>query len=454
MGLTGKLNKWLGALAALACVVAAPARAQTPTEINRAALQQQINDLLPNNTTGQITPFYMREILLNITASTGTLLDPFTNITLSGVWNQAFTTDPPITASGFGASLNNNANYSGLSVTLKPFPGYSGYDGLTVVADSPVGSTVIQVNGVGSYVEVHGAGTLDGTGDGVNYFGVCLAGDLTAHNGGNCWFGNGAGADDSTPGTYTGSTTARRLTGIEYDAYVYHDDTTVLAFTATPANATTAFPHGRVYAFVAQPATAGDDFWNGAFVSQDGAAATALVVGKLGGGGGTQYSQFIAFAYSISGAPLVYNMQVDNSGILELTGSVQIGKPSGSTVDSGFLQFLYTNSGTPGSISLFADVDGNIDDTGGFSIGPQAGTTVFSNFLFFNYVNASTPGHSTISASNTGLFIFDHGILAATGTIGATAYLTGTGGTTAGVTCATGSPTSSFAAVGGIVTHC
>lgn len=57
----------------IAGAVAAPA--QTPSSITRSQMQIQINDLIIDNTTGQITPSNMRSILLNITQSTAALLD-------------------------------------------------------------------------------------------------------------------------------------------------------------------------------------------------------------------------------------------------------------------------------------------------------------------------------------------------------------------------------------------
>ncbi len=376
---------WLGVLLSLLCGVAC---AQTTT----SQLVSDIQSKTTNRGAGSITEFTVRSLLLEIAngkcglaqaadcvlpagaaaanlnlgsnVATG-LTQPLTGSgslvaavsptittpTISGVFNQAYTSNPAITASGYGVSFNNNAPYSALSVVTAIFGNYTGYDALSAVADLPPSSTVIQANAVGGYCRARAANITSETGGFcVDYFGTATA----EGQGSAVWGINIALGDDHTPGTYISSTLAHLIIGYEPDFYVYRSDTKIYAVQLAPANSSTVNP-ALALGFIVSPGPNGNGFWADAFVSQAGAATNALVIGALGTASGS-WSQYEVFNYyNSSGVSQNVNVQADSLGRL-LVSAPFVVSSSYLIADS---VSLYNGAGSSAATMTNAPVAGN-----------------------------------------------------------------------------------------------
>lgn len=337
-------------------------------------------------------------------------------------------TGTPLRASGSGATLNDNANFTGRSLLQPHFSGYLGYDGLSVVADLPAGSTIYQTNAMGAYCIAHASQTSPGaSGQCVQYFGAAVA----AGQASSVWGSNWALIDDPSRTAVRGSTKARTLVGSEADFYVNRDDSSVDGFTvAGNSLVAPSYSAGFTVKNLSQMASIP---WQYGFLTQDGAATNAVVIGAQARSGASVYSQFLHMRYrDAKGTPRQTTLQADPSGGVHITNAG--GSPSlsvdGQALTSSVLAF--SQAGKPlWKWYTSSDAHGGSND----------GSNLY---LSFHDDEGGLLANSVRVYRNSGQWTFFQPTNFASGV---------SVGGTAGVSCS-GPPTAAFQVTNGIVTHC
>lgn len=348
--------------------------------------------------------------------------------------------------------FTNTSLFNASDVILGIFSNYTSIDGVTSITDLPLGSTKLQANGYASYLRVHANNISPGNGGlGVNYFGaVTVEGQgISSSSTSAGWFGNGAIADDHTPGHYYSSATFRELIGTEMDFYVYHDDTTVVGRQlAGNSWVQPAQSLGYVVGNMAQV-----HYWTGTTngtttVSALTNAASIVVNGPVSGAGIPAKTYVVsvnvgaatmvmsqAATGSASGVVMTNSIPWDigflsqaGAGSIALLAGALDGNPAPTTGSySQYVQFGYnTSGGVSKSTSLQVDTIGDLNLTGGGLHIPaqtSGGASSYSDYLTMTYGNGSSVLNATLNVSPLGLWTFSGGISLNGSTSGATAIL-------------------------------
>lgn len=246
------------------------------------------------------------------------------------------------TADG-GLQLSQNTALTAFQIYGKISPsGYFNFASTRSVADCEIGTSVTNCSAYDAYVfgnVAHGTGA--NAQSGVGYLADVVAAVDHAH----VWAANFSGNDSSD--NSTGTSNDREIIGNEFDFTVSRDGGTVIEGISmeiqgpgTPETAN-AFQVSRVPSSTAQ--------WSNAYISDDGASVTAMVVGAAAVSGSSIASQPVYFNYFTSGS---VERSIKMTSINDAMLFISTGLPDGISIGAGNGNVNIQSSGSSAAINL------------------------------------------------------------------------------------------------------
>ena len=320
-----------------------------------------------------------------------------------------------------GQAIYNQSVFSGNSTS------FNGYDSLRGVVSAPPSSTVNTITGVAGY-SLNNTVPIGQRSQTAALFGV----GVCAADNSNCWGIDTITSDNPTQNNTGVTAGVGKFLFNEFDLNITSPNTQganlQVGGTALPTNTTipvNAIGINKLWG--AGGAGTGTALYTNGMVIADACCATGFLMGSSALSGANKV-----------GMPMTFNYR-DNGGILQ-----------NETLTAGFGTLTIGGSSTYG-----LQIASGINGLNAVQIGAQAvsGTNVPSQNIILNYFDGSS------AAQDYGIQVNASRVLTFGSSVGnSVAKFDFEGGLsvngTAGVTCAPGSPTSSFQTINGLVVHC